>query len=58
MAAKIPKIKIGGNNGKTLYERNDAVVIGTEGSATPEGWIFTWDGFQDSWILKRSEKGK
>jgi len=48
----------GGNNGKTLYERNDAVVIGTEGSATPEGWIFTWDGFQDSWILKRSAQGK
>jgi uncharacterized protein YaiE (UPF0345 family) len=46
-----------GNEGRSLYERNGTIVIGTEGSATQEGWIFTWDGIQDSWILKRPAQG-
>lgn len=46
-----------GNNGNTIYERNDTAVIGTVGSADPEGWLFTWDGFQDSWIIKRPAQG-
>jgi len=46
-----------GNNGKALYERNDTVVVGTAGSTEAEGWVFTWDGFQDSWILKRPAQG-
>lgn len=47
----------GGNNGKSLWERNDTVIVGTSGSATPDGWLFSWDGFADSWIFKRPAQG-
>lgn len=46
-----------GNEGRSLFERNDTIIIGTEGSATQEGWVFTWDGIQDSWIMKRPAQG-
>jgi hypothetical protein len=46
-----------GNNGYCMHERNDAVVIGTSGSADQEGYVFTWDGFADSWLMKRPAGG-
>lgn len=46
-----------GNNGKSIWERNDTVIIGTDGSAEPEGWLFSWDGFAASWIFKRPAQG-
>lgn len=46
-----------GDVGKALLDRDDRIIIGAEGEALPEGWIFTWDRFADSWVTKRNAQG-
>lgn len=49
-----------GNRSKTLLSQDQTVVIGsTKGDKVEEGWLWTWDKQQPSWILRRmiAEKG-
>jgi hypothetical protein len=51
---------IAGNRTKTLLPEDQTVIIGsTKGDKVEEGWLWTWDKVQPSWILRRmiAEKG-
>lgn len=48
------------NRTKALLPQDQIVIIGTtKGSQVEEGWLWTWDKIQPSWILRRmiAEKG-
>ncbi len=51
---------IAGNRTKTLLPQDQIAIIGsTKGDKIEEGWLWTWDKQQPSWILRRmiAEKG-
>lgn len=51
---------IAGNRTKSLMPEDQNVIIGsTKGDKVEEGWLWSWDKVQPSWILRRmiAEKG-
>lgn len=51
---------IPGNVAQTLLDRNDQVIIGSiERAKSKQGWLWTWDKIEPSWLTKKAvgEKG-
>jgi len=45
-------------NTRSLLDRNDRIIVGTDNLIQTEGFFLTWDGLSPSWITKKSAQGQ